>query len=230
MHSSRAIITPFEVRKYSPAGPHYPLDNIRLMLDVIEFDFFRLCLGVDLYDAMRKDARRWDAATLWNPSSTYNTGDLVVYDGAVLESTKASNTSEPSGLNDSWKEAAKFTKKTYNTMWEAHLRRLLAFDAYRQTLTYDTIKSGAKGLSITTQDQSGAMTAPVKEIEYTKTTIQRHIDVMVESMKKWIIDQHQMWKDDNTKGIDFSAVSFIADDCEECNVPGKINRRIGFLN
>lgn len=228
MSKSKSILTPFEVRKYSPAGAHYPLDNIRLMMDIIEYDFFSKCLGLDIYEAMKKDFRVWDQATLWDSEITYKSGDFTIYDGAVLESEASNNTTEPGPDNEKWKEAAKFKKKNFNALWEYHLQRILAFDIYKRTLTYDTIKSGAKGLNVSAADQSGAMTAPVKDIEYTKSSIQRDIDTMVGSMKKWIVDQHELFTDDATKGYDFSLVGFISEDCNPCIVPGPINRRFGF--
>ncbi|MEP7197273.1 MAG: hypothetical protein ABI851_12195 [Saprospiraceae bacterium] len=223
------ILTPFEVRKNSPAGASYPLDNLRLVLDIIEYDFFNKCLGIEYYNALKKDARRWETTSLWDASVTYKSGEFAIYDGCVLVSQASENTTQPSPLNDRWKVADKFTKKSSNDLYNNFLYKILAFEAYKQAITYDTIKSSAKGLVVSASDNSGVMTAQTKDIEYVKSTIQKQIDILVEGMKCWIIEQHDVWFLDNTKGLDFTLVKFIKDTCDPCIIEGKSNRRIGFL-
>lgn len=223
----KTLLTPFEVIKNSPAGNQYPLDDIRQLIPVIERDFMKNCLGLDYYDLLLKNCKTYETATIWK-AGTYTSGQVVIYNGSLLESCVISNTTEPSIGNDKWKEVDKFTKKEYNKLWEVHLKSVLCYKIYKESIPYATIKSNAKGLTINAQDQSGNMTATSKDIDFVCRTIQNQIDIMMSSMKDFIIDEHDKWKKDNTKGIDFSNVNFIKEDCSDCIVPGKHNRRVFF--
>jgi len=223
------LITPFEVVKYSAAGNSYPLDNIRLLIQILEREFMISCIGEDYYNLMLNNVRKFDTAKAWVKATSYSAGDYVIYNGAILESCVSLNNTEPSVINDKWKEPAKFTKKAYNSLWDLYLKNILAFKIYKEAIPHDTIKSGAKGLVVSGADGSGAATATHKDVEYILRHIQNNIDLLVSGLNKYITDQYDLFKTDSTKGFDFSEVKFIKDSCDTCNVPGKRNRRMGFF-
>lgn len=223
-----SLISPFEVIKYSGAGPSYPVDNIRLLIPIYERDFLIGCIGDTYYNLLLKDVRKFETATVYVKNQSYTAGDYVIYNGAILESCISLNTTEPSVINDKWKEPSKFTKKAYNGLWDNYLRNILAFVIYKEAIPYDTIKSGAKGLIVSESDQSGATTADSRTIEYVLRHKQKHIDLLISGLKKYITDQYELFKADSSKGADYSEVSFIKDSCENCN-GGVQNRRIGFI-
>jgi len=223
------LLTPFEVVKYSAAGKSYPLDNIRLLIPVFERDFMISCIGEPYYNSMLKDVRKFDTAKLWVKGTSYNASDYVIYNGSILESCKSLNTSEPSITNEDWRIPNKFSKKAFNSLWDNYLRNVLCFKIYKEALPQDTILSGAKGLVVTTADQSGAMTAQAKDIEYILRHIQKHIDLLIDGMKNFIQINNDLYKLDPTKGFDYSEIYFVKEDCEPCNIQGKQNRTIAFL-
>lgn len=224
------LLTPFEVIKYSAAGKSYPLDNIRLLIPVFERDFMIGCIGEPYYNLMLKDVRKFDTAKAWINGTSYNTGDYIIYNGSILESCKSTNTTEPSVINENWREPNKFNKKAYNSLWDNYLRNVLCFKIYKEALPQDTFLSGAKGLVITSQDQSGAMTAQSKDVEYILRHIQKHIDLLIEGMKSFIETNCEAYKLDITNGFDYSEIYFVKEDCNPCNIQGKHNRSIAFLN
>lgn len=225
-----SIITPYEVKKYSPAGASYPMDNINLFKDSIERDFFMNCIGEDYYTLMLKDARRFETATMWNKTTSYNSGDYVIHQGAILESCQSLNVnSEPSFTNDKWKVASKFRKPSYNAIWDQYLASIIAFKIYKECIPFDTIKSDAKGLVVFGQDATGATGANKYDLDFLQKRAQNQIDLLVDGFKKYVIAQYELYKVDPKTGHDFSLMMFV-EDCEKCIVQGKTNRRVGFLN
>jgi len=224
-----SLMSAFEIKKYSTAGSSYQSDNINLVKEFIEREFFIECVGEDYYALMLKDAVNFELTTEWRQGTTYSSGDFVLYGGEIMESCQSLNTTEPTLENPKWKIATKFRKKSFQAIWEKHLRYILANKIYKESLPYDTIRSGAKGLTIQMQDGSGIASALKGDIEYILVHIQKHIDIQVDAFKKYVINQNELYKADNTKGYDFSLIKFV-EDCEECVTPGKTNRRIGFLN
>jgi len=225
-----SIITAYEVKKYSPAGAGYPLDNINLFKDSIERDFFMNCIGDDYYNLMLKDARRFETATAWNKTTSYNSGDYVIYQGSILESCQSLNVnSEPVFDNNKWKQAVKFRHKAYNAIWDNYLASIIAFKIYKECIPFDTIKSDAKGLVVFGQDATGATGANKYDLDFLQKRIQNQIDLLVDGFKKYAIAQYELFKADPSTGHDFSLMMFV-EDCEKCVVQGKTNRRIGLLN
>ncbi|NOT37204.1 MAG: hypothetical protein HOP11_07480, partial [Saprospiraceae bacterium] len=194
----KTLLTPFEVIKYSQAGNSFPLDNVRRLIPVIEIDFMDYCFGLDYYNLLLRNVKTYEKAVIWK-AGTYNSGDVVIYNGSLLESCNSANSTEPSVLNDKWKEVEKFTKKEYNKLWETHIRDVLSNKIYKESVPFATIQSGAKGLTVNAQDQSGNMTAPAKDIDFLCRTIQNQIDMMMNNMKRFIITQNDEYKKDNTK-------------------------------
>ncbi|HNC36749.1 MAG TPA: hypothetical protein PLD32_09290 [Saprospiraceae bacterium] len=223
----KTIISPLEVRAYSPADRSYPLDNIRVLLPATERTVFSSALGSDFYDKMLKDTRDFSKATIWEQGE-YKAGDFVIYDGVIFESCSTANTSEPEFTNEKWKIADKFRKKEFNQLYENHLRAVLAFAVYKAALPMDTIRSSAKGLSVSASDQSGSVTASAKDIDYVQRSIQQQLDQMIDQMVCWIIEQNELYKTDPTKGLDFSTCNVIKLD-EEVTLTGNGGRRIAFL-
>lgn len=224
-----SLMCAFEVKKYSTAGSSYQSDNINLVKEFIERDFFIECIGEDFYNLLLKDSRSFEDATEWRQGVTYSSGDLVIYNGEILESETGLNTTEPVIPLTKWRIATKFKKPAYNAIWEKHLRYIIANKIYKECLPYDTIRSGAKGLTVQLQDQSGIMAAPKSDIQFILAHVQKHIDIQVDAFKKYVINQNDAYKTDKTKGYDFSLIKFV-EDCSECVTPGKTNRRTGFLN
>mgnify|MGYP000845371710 CR=1 FL=1 len=223
----KTLISPLEVRAYSPADRNYPLDMIRVVLPSTERTIFSNALGSDYYDIMLKDSRDFSKATIWEEGE-YKSGEFVIYDGLIFESCSTANTTEPGFGNDKWKVADKFAKKAFNQLYENHLRAVLAFSVYKAALPLDTIRSSAKGLTISAQDQSGSVTAQTKDIDYIQRSIQQQIDQMVDQMICWIIQQNEAYKTDSTKGLDFSACNVISLD-EDVTLADNGQRRIAFL-
>lgn len=225
-----SIITAYEVKKYSPAGASYPSDNINLFKDSIERDFFLNCIGEDYYNLMLRDARRFETATIWNKATTYNSGDYVIYQGQILTSNQSLNVnSEPVYGNTKWSEAVKFRKPAFNAIWDNYLASIIAFKIYKECIPFDTIKSDAKGLTVSAQDQSGAVTANKYDLDFIQKRTQNQIDLLVDGFKKYVIAQNELFKVDPKTGHDFSLMMFV-EDCEKCIVQGKSNRRVSFLN
>lgn len=60
----------------------------------------------------------------YDSSASYNEGDVVLYQGYYYKAKKA--TSALPSLNTDWEEAPKFSKSTYNDLWNKFLGRYLA--------------------------------------------------------------------------------------------------------
>ena len=172
-------------------------------------DVFSSALGSDFYTSMLKDVRDVSLATIWERGEEYKSGAFVIYDGLIFESCSSVNTTEPGFGNDKWKVAPKFNKKAFNALYDNHLRAVISFAVYKAALPLDTIKSSAKGLTVSTQDSSGSMTAQTKDIDYVQRSIQKQLDMMIEQMVCWMIEQNETYKLDNSKGLDFSACNII---------------------
>lgn len=224
----KTLLTPLEVRAYSPADRTYPLDNIRVILPSVEMDIFSSALGGDFYTSMLKDVRDVSAAIIWKRGDEYKSGALVIYDGLIFESCSSVNMTEPGFGNEKWKVAPKFNKKAFNALYDNHLRSVVSFAVYKAALPLDTIKSSAKGLTISGADQSGSMTAQVKDIDYVQRSIQKQLDLMIEQMVCWMVEQNETFKTDNTKGLDFSACNIIKVE-DPITLTNNDRRKIAFL-
>lgn len=144
------LITAHEVIRYSPAGKDYPTDWICQLIPVIEQQYGDTCLGETLYNWLQDNVSEVpDGVCEWSCNSSYDTGDYVIRNGCLFESQTDLNTTDPLiDPDETWKVPNRFgNDDCANEFWEKHLRKILALKIYAQSLTGNTLKAGANGLT-----------------------------------------------------------------------------------
>lgn len=224
MHS---LISNFEVINSSPAGPQYPLSNINLLRVTTEKTFLNDFLGEEFYQLMLTNAIDYSRVKAWEQKS-YSSGELVWYNFSVLKSMVSLNTTEPSYSNNDWVLADKFRKKDYAAIWEPYLKNIIACTIYKKCVPLDTVMSGANGLTVKVNDgNSGNVTASKQDQENYLRHLGNVINDMTNELKKYIIEQNELYLSDNTKGFDYSKISFCKDESIG-NIQRPQRRRIKF--
>lgn len=98
--------------------------------NIEEYEFLK-CLGIAFKDVLVADLVDYSSAPDYESGSSYNEGDVVVYNGVYKKATQ--NTSqEPNGSD--WINAPKFTTDCYETLWCNYLARYLALTVIKDKL------------------------------------------------------------------------------------------------
>lgn len=222
-----SLISNFEILSSCPAGPQYPLSNINLLRETTEATFLNDFLGSDFYSLMLKDAIDYTKVKSWE-QKTYSSGEIVFYNYSILKSTVSLNDLEPSATNDNWKIAPKFNKEIYSKIWNPYLKNIIAFTVYKKCAPLDTIQSGANGLTVKSNDgNAGFVTASKTDQENYLRHLGNLINDMTNELKKYIIEQNNLYLSDNTKGYDYSLINFIKDETKG-NIQRPNRRRIKY--
>jgi len=161
------LITAWEAVKWGPASDKFPLHFI-LLADVVDFG----------------------GLNEWKATSTYATGDRVIYFGAVVESKVDNNTIEPctEDFDSYWLIPKKFGTACHNTLWEKHLRGYLAFALISEAVDYATLPISAKGVTEFLDDQTHAKTAEFQSLIHMKKKLENDAAQRLEQMIQYIED------------------------------------------
>lgn len=222
-----SLISNFEIINSSPAGPQYPLSNINLLRETTEATFLNDFLGSEFYQLMLADAINYSKVKAWEQRN-YTSGEMVFYNYSILKSTVSLNDSEPSYANENWKLAPKFNTEDYAAIWNPYLKNILAFTIYKKAVPFDTIMSGANGLMVKSTDgNAGCVTVSKNDQENYLRHLGSLINDMTNELKKYIIDQNNLYLSDKTKGYDYSLVAFIKDETKG-NIERPQRRRIKY--
>lgn len=185
------LITPYEVKKYSPAGNDYPTATFCELIPQIEEEFARECLGQDLYDYMVENLA--DVPTgvpLYSSSATYSIGDIVQRNECLYVSQVAGTAGDPLADNGDWELWDRFTDDDVNIFWKKYVRRILALKVYMASLPYTTWRAGAGGVVIAMGDGfsggAGFRAANKGEMIDTKNSLIMEIERTITNMKKWL--------------------------------------------
>ena len=185
-----AIITAFEAVKYSYAGRDYPTAGLCDLADQIEQEFAASCLGDDLYTYLNDELVPYPAnVTEWDCNALYSAGQYAVYNGCTFESMKNANRTQP-GVNADWQQLERFSASGANQLWGKYLRRILAQMVFAESLTVNTYKSGANGLTVTgaAYAQGDVRSANKGELNEVKANVLRDIERTQANMLKWLDD------------------------------------------
>lgn len=190
--AAKAVITPFEVVKYSPAGRDYPTGEIARLIVPVEQEIGYDCLGETLYEWMLANLNQWSSDVQeWCEGEAYNEGDLVVRCDMLFKSLEDLNNSNPVDVeNSEWEEVKRFgDSDCANELWEDHLRHIIALNVYMRSINTTTLTTGANGLTVLAgagaYDGQGFLSAKKAEIDHYKTTIIAEIQTRKTAMERW---------------------------------------------
>lgn len=186
----QTLITPFEVVLYSPAGRQYPLDKICDLIPRIEQEFGHECLGETLYDWMIANVDYPGNATVWQCGYSYEIGEFVIKEGTYFENTVALNTDDPTAEDSGWVIPERFgANECANTLWNDHLRYILALKIYARSLNFTTRETGAKGLTMLegsgAYGNQGVRSGTKAELSDYKKDLIIELDTAVANMMRW---------------------------------------------
>lgn len=198
-----ALITAWEVIRYSPASDKFPPGEVEPHIFQTEFAFARKYFGITLYNVLVAALVDYGKPDEWDATATYDADDIVVYFGSVLKSLVGSNTTNPCEDDGTkWAVAEKFSTACYEDLWNIHLRDYLAFLVMSTALDYSTYKITAKGAIEFFDDESGIRTAGYKSFSNLKTKLIHDAEERLENMKCYMEDS----------SCDFSDALFLCDD------------------
>lgn len=185
----KALITAYEVKRYSPAGRAYPEANICLLARQVEEDFMSKCLGQEMYEWLKSKLTPYPSNALeYDPSISYELDDVVIRHGCLFKSLVSCNRTDPAELDNDWEMLRKFTDSCANSLWERYLREALAFRIYEAVIVYDTIHSTAGGLVVSVSDAMSATTRAATKPEITEVVarLRQHQEVIIDNMRRWL--------------------------------------------
>jgi len=222
----QTLITAWEVVKYSPEADNTPTANVQPHIFQKEQAFARKVLGDDFYQLLIADLVDHGDVNAWDKSATYNTGDVVEYYGLTLKSLQDANTINPCEDTGGtwWAETQKFTTPCFESLWVLYLRRYLAFLIMADALEYTTYPSGARGVSERFDEALGVKSASWQIFAARKQRLLQDAGEILENMKSYMVKQHELWKEDNTTGCDFSKAGFVACDVSPSTFRGQFKR------
>lgn len=222
-----SLITTKEVIQYSIVKSGYPQDTITRNKSILEANYFRDLLSIELYDKMKATLVDWSNIPMWDKvfasSPGYSIGNKVVWQELVVQSTVNSNTEEPKINSVKWVEADKFTLSEFRSLWTNHLRGLLANSIIRSSMFFDSITLTAKGATVYTDGDKSQAGADAKTLDLLRRELDNIIDVQEIEMLEYIKKQH------NAKVYDYSDVPVIKN-TDLIGNGNKTSRRIAFRN
>lgn len=190
---ANALITAYEVKRYSPAGRAYPEANICLLARQVEEDFMVRCLGEEMYEWLKSKLTPYPPNAMdYDPSISYELDDVVIRHGCLFKSLVGCNRTDPAEVDNDWDLLRKFTDNCANSLWERYLREALALRVYEAVITYDTIHSTAGGLVVSVSDgmSSTVRAASKAEIGDVATRLRQHQEVIIGNMRRWLKSLH----------------------------------------
>lgn len=212
-----ALITPFEVLKYSPSGFDYPTGSFCQIIPQVEQEFVRQCIGSELYEYLVSKLTPYpDGTAEYSETLSYNLDDLVIRNGQLFVSTSNSNTTDPLVPGSDWTPWERFTDAGSNELWNGYLRLILALKVYMSSLVFTTFRAGAGGLVINSGDGSGIRSANKNELVTVNEHLVGHIERTTANMLVWLKDNA------TTKGLP------LPECLTQCATPGRRSRRWGW--
>lgn len=181
------MITAWEVTKYSPAGKDFPTADICGAIPQVVEAFGYECLGKDLYLWLVSKLQAYpDPVSEYNYSATYSTGAYVVFDGCLYKAGGAVTINTPPP-NSPWAAYERFSVACANTLWKSYLRRLLAYQVFRQVVIYPTMPAGAGGVVLQATDSTGQgrKSAGKNEMALLIDRLEADIDQTTKNMQRW---------------------------------------------
>lgn len=203
-----ALITAWEVVKYSPLKNDFPVSYLCGMIRNKEEKIFNSCLGLKFYTTLLEDKKDYGNVNDYNGSLTYDLNDLVVLDGTIFKSIIGSNTSSPSD-DTAWTVAPKFTTAIYNDLWDLYLSYFIAYNVAYTSVNYATWQAGAKGIMKYITDETGQGTVSRSDMNQYKSSLWDDAQDILENMNRWMADHK----------TDFSDIDFV------CGGACKVKRR-----
>lgn len=188
--ANKALITPFEAVKYSPAGRDYPAATMCVLIPQIEQEFGYECLGKEMYEWLQDNLATVPAGVEeWSCERAYDEGDLAIRNGCTMVSLTDANIDDPVS-SENWEAYKRFgDNDCANEMWEDYLRGILANKLFSTSLTYATLRTGAGGLVVLAGtdgfNSQGFKSAGKTEIHDMKTALNADVDRMVRNMLRW---------------------------------------------
>ena len=182
-----ALITPFEVIKYSPAGKDYPTADLCAIVPQVEEEFARDCLGATLYDYLTDNLVEYPSGTAeWDSTQEYDTDEYVIREGCLFCSTVDNNTADPLDGTDDWAAFERFDDEGCNLLWTRYLRQILALKSFSSDVLFATWRAGAGGVTVNTGDTSGNRAGNKGEIADIKNGLQQQTERVTENMLAWL--------------------------------------------
>lgn len=222
----KTLITGWEVVKYGPVHPEYPVEYICDHIKRREQTLFRSCyLGTSVYQALLADMHDYSSVNNYDAETTYQQGQNVQYDGCVFVSTCDNNTDAPDDGNACWEVAPKFENEANNLLWCTNLRYWLAYEICFTSIDYTTYHLAAHGATKQKQESTGQETVSSAELKGLKRKMRHDADEHLENMLAWMVETTQ----DDSNDYTYSNVSAVSDACtvNEC-IPFKKRRRRRF--
>lgn len=222
------LITPFEVKRFSPAGKDYPEANICLLLPQVEEEVMYACLGAEMYDWLKSKLTPYpEGAVAYDHSVEYGLDDVVIRFGCLFKSKVECNRTDPAELDNDWEAVKKFTDTCANELWERYLRTLLALRIYDAVITYDTIRSSSGGLIVHVNEGLGAghRSASKAEVGDVSNRLKQDAERTMRNMWRYL----QALRDNKQctqMPIHASAACWAS--AAGCENPPRANRRIAF--
>lgn len=213
----KTIITPYEVVSNSPVKESFPTKYICDQIYIVEYNLFQECLGLDLYNALLDDIKPIAGIPEYDIQTTYSEDDEVIYEGCVFVSLSDNNTADPANINY-WKVADKFNTECFQTLWDLHLKQLLAFSIILPAVSYATYQAGGSGLmEIINENEK---TASYKVFDSFERKLNSDVAIRKKSIINYIVD--------NSNKNCFEDYKLFKDSCKiNCDISGG-RRRIFF--
>lgn len=219
-----SIITTQEVKYKSIVQRGYPTDTIERFKDVIESSYLREVFGDDFKLTLETAANDWTAVTEWQPAGNYALNALVYWKGLVKKSKVGTNNVEPQILETAnWGTAPKFTVTAFNDLWSKYLVQIISNKIIIASAIPDTVRFDAKGMVISTEDNSNVTVADKQAVSMALKAVQDYIDIAQSEMIEYMKREHKKYQADSGTGYNYSTVKFIG---EAIDSPSIQNRKI----
>lgn len=146
-----SLITPNEVKIYSPVGSDYNTDITKPFIIMKEEKIFNLCFGFSFYEDLLNELIDYESNPNYQCSFrqnvNYTVGHIVTFtDGKLFVCTQDTTGSQLPSNVQFWQVAPKFSNADYNALWNRYLCQILAFSILNTSIVYEAINATNKGL------------------------------------------------------------------------------------
>lgn len=198
-NSRISLITPNEVRKFSPADAH---DSTALRENFIqnkEEKLFNLYFGWEFYEALVADKIDYEILPNYvgdySNTTAYTIGQTVQFVDELFTLIVANSTGVAPTSKVNWTRSKKFANDDYNFLWERYLRTILAFNVLYTSVLYSAIKVTAKGVTKSKDETFDSVS--IKELQTYKEGMKTDIDDVCYNMDLFIqrnADKYPLYK------------------------------------